>query len=210
MNQGLHDMTIDILLNPNVAYVLLVGGFLMAILALFAPGTGIIELIALFAIVLAGISIYYLPTNTWALIILIIGIIPFLLALRYSHKYIYLTLATIALIVGSLFLFKPRNGVLAIDPILAVFVSVVAVGFMWFIGTKGVEAASRKPVHDMERLIGMVGVAETEILEEGTVHIDGENWTARSQDRIPERAHVRVISREGLVLIVELADRENI
>jgi membrane-bound ClpP family serine protease len=202
-------MTIDFLLNPNVAYVLLVGGFLMAILALFAPGTGIIELVALFSIVLAGISVYYLPTNTWALIILIIGVILFLLSLRFSHKYVYLTLATIAFIIGSLFLFKPVNDVLAIDPILAVFVSTIAVSFMWFIGTKGVEASSRKPVHDMERLIGMVGVAETEILQEGTVYIDGEYWTAHSQERIPENAHVRVIAREGLVLIVEVADPGN-
>ena len=45
------------LFDPNVAYLLLVGGFLLAILALFAPGTGLLELGAMAMLVLAGFSI---------------------------------------------------------------------------------------------------------------------------------------------------------
>ena len=44
----------DILLDPNVAYVLLVFGLMLAIMAVFTPGTGVIEITALFALALAG------------------------------------------------------------------------------------------------------------------------------------------------------------
>lgn len=201
-------MPIDILSDPNVAYVLLVGGTLMAILGLFSPGTGFVELGALFAIVLAGISISNLPINTWALALLILGVIPFLLALRFSRKYIYLAVSIITLIVGSIFLIDPQEGILAIDPFLAVFVSVISIGFMWLVGTKGVEAIQLKPTHDMKRLADMLGVAETEIFREGTVYVAGESWSATSTQWIPEGARVRIIGREGLQLMVEQAGKE--
>ena len=202
-------MTMDLLLDPNVAFVLLVLGFLISILALFDPGTGIVEIGALFAIVLAGISIYNLPTNTWALVLLILGVIPFLLALRYSRQYIFLILSMVALAIGSIFLFRSPDGGLAIDPLLAILVLVLSTGFMWLIGTKGLEAISRTPTHDLQRLMSMTGIASTEIMNEGTVYLDGEDWSAQSSGRIPEGAKVRVIGRQGLTLVIEQVDEQS-
>ena len=66
----------NLLLDPNVAYVILVVGFVLGVLALFTPGTGILEIGALFAIFLAGYAVYSLPINLWALILLVVGVIP--------------------------------------------------------------------------------------------------------------------------------------
>ena len=60
----------DVLVIPEIAYLILVVGLLLAILALFAPGTGFIELVAFFMLVLAGYGIYHLPINMWALVLL--------------------------------------------------------------------------------------------------------------------------------------------
>ena len=57
----------DILLNPNVFYLLLVAGVLLAIMALFSPGTGVLELGAFFVLLLAGWGVYKLPIHLWAL-----------------------------------------------------------------------------------------------------------------------------------------------
>lgn len=192
-----------LLLNPNIAYVLLVGGFLLAILALFSPGTGLLEVGALFILLLAGYSIYHLAFNWWALVILLLGVFPFLLALRKSRRWIFLLLSVLALIVGSVFLFREPGEVLAINPILASLVSVLSAGFLWLIGTKGLEALGKKPSHDPERVVGMVGEARSDIFQEGTVYVDGEEWSAQSNTPIPEGSQVRIISRIGLVLSVE-------
>ncbi|TLN20492.1 nodulation protein NfeD, partial [bacterium] len=54
----------NIVIDPNLAYVLLVSGFVLAVLALFTPGTGLLEIGALFALVVAGFGVATLPT-TW-------------------------------------------------------------------------------------------------------------------------------------------------
>jgi len=40
----------DLLLDPNVAYMILVVGFVLGVLALFTPGTGFLEVGVLLAI----------------------------------------------------------------------------------------------------------------------------------------------------------------
>ena len=43
-----------IFLNPNVAYLFLVAGFSLALMAVLTPGTGLLEIGALFVLLLAG------------------------------------------------------------------------------------------------------------------------------------------------------------
>jgi membrane-bound serine protease (ClpP class) len=54
-------------------------------------------------------------------------------------------------------------------------------------------------------MIGEVGVAKTDILEEGKVMIRGEYWNAFSERPIPAGSRVRVIKAEGLLIQVEPA-----
>jgi membrane-bound serine protease (ClpP class) len=199
-------------LDPNVAYLLLVGGFIIAILALFSPGTGLLEIGAIFTLFLAGYSIYYLEFNYWALLVLVLGVFPFLLALRKSRQWIFLALSLLALVVGTVFMFRQSNGALAINPWLAGLVSLLAVTFLWMVGRRGIEAIGLPLAHNLQNLPGLVGKAQSDIFEEGSVYVSGEDWSARSEVRIQAGTRVRVIRREGLVLTVEplssLAPRE--
>lgn len=199
----------NFLLDPNVAYFLLVFGFLFAVLALFTPGTGILEIGAIFALLLAGYSMLSLPINIWALGILILGVFPFLIALKRSHQYWYLVLTIAALVVGTVFMFRTEDGKAAIDPLLAVIVSSVVILVLWVIGRRGIEAISQQPVHDLDRLLGLTGMAGTDIHHEGSLLIGGEEWTAQSKTPIPAGTEVRVVSRAGLVLQVEPVSLDN-
>lgn len=195
-------VVMDILLNPNIAYLLLVAGFVLAILALFAPGTGLLEVTALFTLLLAGYSIYHLPVNLWALIVLGLGVFPFLLALRKSGQVLFLAISILALVVGSSFLFRGEGWLPAVDPLLALFISVVTAVSFWWIGRKAIEADETRPTHDLEQLIGEVGEAKSDIQMEGSVQVRGELWTAHSETLIPAGSTVRVIGREGFILNV--------
>ncbi len=198
----------DFLFDPNVAYVLLTVGFVLAILALVSPGSGIIELGAVFLLFLAGYSMFRLPINIWALVLLILGVIPFILALRKVRHWAFLAVSLAALIAGTVFLFRTENGAPAIDPVLAVIVSISAMGVLWIIGRKSVEAVLQAPSFDLDRLAGQVGEARTAVHWEGTVYVRGEEWTARSQAPIPAGSRVKVIGREGLALLVEALQQE--
>ncbi len=192
----------SLLLDPNVAYILLVGGFILAILALFSPGTGLLELGALAALLLAGYSIYNLPVNAWALAILLVGVFPFLLAVRKSRNWLYLLISMAALVSGSLLLFRDEDGVTAVHPAIATIVSLLAISFMWLVARKGLEAVTRR-TSNLKDVVGLQGEARTAVLSEGSVYVDGEQWTARSHIFIPAGSAVRVTAREGLVLLVE-------
>lgn len=199
----------NVLLDPNFAYLMLVSGLFLAVLALFAPGTGLIELGALFMLVVAGYSIYNLQIHLWALGVLVLGIFPFLVALRLSRQkifpqWVFLALALLAMVIGSIFLLRQPDGAMAVNPVLAGVVSVVLVGLLWVIGSRAIEAMNRPVFNNLERLVGMVGQARTRIYHEGSVYVGGEVWTARSQVEILAGSKVCVLSREGLVLTVEL------
>lgn len=196
----------NFLLDPNVAYFLLLVGFLLAILSLFAPGTGILEVGAVLIMVLAGYGVINLPLNLWALALLILGVFPFILAVRQSRKLVFLAVSIAALVIGSVFLFRGEDRLMAVDPALAVPLSTLAVGFLWFIARKSLDAIARRPDHSLERLDGMIGSAESDVFLEGTVSAGGEHWSARSRNFIPAGSRIRVVGREGLVLIVESVD----
>ncbi|MCB9134909.1 MAG: hypothetical protein H6636_05760 [Anaerolineales bacterium] len=193
----------EFLLNPNVAYLLLVGSFMLALMALLTPGTGILEIAAGFGLLLAGWAVYTLSINEWALGILLLGVIPFWLAVRKSGNLLFLGVSIAALAIGSTFLFREEGQLLAVNPILALVVSMLTGGFLWLGTIKTLEAQKATPTHDLGSLIGATGLAQTEIFQEGTVHVHREDWSAQSEKLIPAGATIQVIGRDGFVLKVE-------
>ena len=193
----------DFLLDPNIAYLILLGGVLLAMLALAAPGTGFFEIGAFFCIALAGYAIYNLSFNWWALILLALSIVPFIYAIQKPKRELYLGLSILLLVIGSVFLFPRTEEGASVNPIVAIVASGLVAGFLWIAVRKSVEAASVRPSHDLAGLVGQIGEARTKVDEDGSVQVAGELWSARSEKPIAAGSSIRVIRREGFVLIVE-------
>lgn len=193
----------DFLLDPNVAYLFLLGGVLLAMLSLAAPGTGLFEIGALFCIALAGYAVYNLSFNWWAIILVGLSIIPFLYAIQKPKREPFLVSAILLVIVGSIFMFSQENGRPIVNPILAVVASALVAGFMWFAVEKSVQASTKRPTHDLDTLVGQIGEARTKVKDDGSVQVAGELWSARSDEPISAGSHIRVVRREGFVLVVE-------
>ena len=197
----------ELLLNPNLAYVLLVLGSVLLLLAIVTPGTGILEVGALFLLALAGYAVYNLGFNLWALIVLVLSIIPFVYAMRKPKREAFLALSLLGVILGSVYLFPGAGFWPAVNPILAIVVSALTAAFLWLVVRKGIQAHGVRPSHDLGALIGQIGEAKTRVHEEGSVQVAGELWTACSEKLIPEGSRVRVVSREGFILVVEHDDQ---
>ena len=193
----------DFLLDPNVAYLILLGGVLLAMMALASPGTGLFEIGAFFCIVLAGYAIYNLSFNWWALLLLGLSIVPFVYALQKPKREPFLALSILLLIVGSVFMFPRTDEQALVNPLVAIVASGLVAGFLWIAVRKSVEATSMNPTHDLAGLVGQIGEARTRVNDEGSVLVAGEMWSARSEKPIPAGSSVRVIRREGFILIVE-------
>jgi membrane-bound serine protease (ClpP class) len=193
----------DFLLDPNVAYLFLIGGVLLAMLALATPGTGLIEIGAFFCIILAGYAAYNLAFNWWALLLLVLSIVPFVYALQKPRRELFLALSILLLIVGSVFMFRPTSAGATVNPVVAVLASAFVAGFLWIAVRKSVEAASARPLHDLAGLVGQIGEARTKVEDEGSVLVAGEMWSAKSDKPIAAGSTIRVLRRDGFVLIVE-------
>jgi membrane-bound serine protease (ClpP class) len=193
----------DFLLDPNIAYLFLLGGVVLAMLALVTPGTGLFEIGAFFCIALAGYAIYQLSFNWWALLLLGLSILPFVYAIQKPGRETFLAAAILLLVIGSVFIFPRTEEQGYVSPVVAVIASALVAGFLWVAVRKSVEAANARPIHDMATLLGQIGEARTKVDEEGSVLVAGELWSARSEDPIPAGSPIRVVRREGFILIVE-------
>lgn len=199
----------DFLLDPNIAYLTLAGGLIFAVLAILNPGTGLLELLALFTLLAAGWAVYNLPVNAWALLVILVGVGFFIAAVRRARLNILLLPSILALIIGSAFLF--RSDIWwqpAVNPVLAATVSIVSGGFFWLVARKVLEISQTVPIHSLDNLMGKNGEARSDIHMEGSAQIDGELWSVRSEKPIPTGARIQVIGREGLLLLVKNMDEE--
>ena len=193
------------LVNANIAYLLLMFGSIFLMMAIVTPGTHLLEGGALLMLAAAGYEIYNLGFNWWALIILVLALVPFIFSIRKSGREWALGLSLLALIVGSLYMFPGTGFLPAVTPVLAVVISLMSAGFLWFVVRKGMQAFHARPLQDLQNLIGQTGQAKTEIaiLNGGSVQVASELWSARSEAPIPAGSRIHVVSREGFTLIVE-------
>ncbi|MBI3174582.1 MAG: hypothetical protein HYZ25_12730 [Chloroflexi bacterium] len=199
----------DFLLDPNVAYLFLMAGVLLTLLAIVTPGTGMLEVGAFFCLALAGYAVYNLSFNLWALIVMAVSIVPFLYSVRKPKRELWLGLSLLGLVVGSVFLFSRENGLPAVNLFVALTVAALIVAFLWIAVGKSIRAMLERPAHDLGALIGQEGEARTQVGAEGSVQINGELWSARSSRPISAGRHVRVVNREGFILVVEEVMHQN-
>jgi len=194
------------IIDANIAYVLLVVGFVLSVLALLTPGTGVVEILGLFSMILAGYGIISNPVNYWALIILV-PFLPLIYVFRKTKKDYFLIIAIASLNIGSFMIFKSEEGGFSVSPIIAIVVTLLNAPILWVIVKKIIEAIDRKPDFDPGNIIGAIGEARTNIFLEGTAYVSGEEWSVRSNEKINKGEVVKVVKKEGLILWVEKINR---
>lgn len=193
----------NFLLDPNVAYLILLIGILLGLMALVTPGTGFFEVGAFFCFVLAGYAVSQLSVNGWAILILLLSVAPFVYSIQKPKRGIYLGISILLLVAGSAFLFAGEGWRPAVNPLFALAASGSFAAFVWLAVRKYIQASSARPSHDADAVVGMIGEARSKIHAEGSVYVAGELWSARSEKPIPAGSAVKVLRREGFVLVVE-------
>lgn len=193
----------DPLLDPNIAYLVLVAATFFVLLALVTPGTGIPELLAIFSLLLAAYSVYHLSYNWWALALLLLSLLPFWFAVRRARGGWWLALAILGMAVGSIFFFPAHTGLISVNPFLALGTTVIYAAVLWICVRKIMEIAASRPAHELSALIGQRGETKTSVLDDGSVQVAGELWSARSRQPLKPGSLIRVVGRQGFVLIVE-------
>jgi membrane-bound serine protease (ClpP class) len=187
----------------DIAYFFLIASIWTSILAISSPGTGLLELSACICVFITAIFAVWLNINLWALGILAVAFVIFLLELARPLKGLFLLLSVILFSFGSVFLFRGSEGQwVVVSWPLAVVCSFGTAGFFWLVVRKVLQIRHKPAQMDPSAVVGQIGEAQTEVFLEGSVQVASELWSARSESRISAGSRVRVVSREGLILTV--------
>jgi membrane-bound serine protease (ClpP class) len=194
--------------NPNVAYLALIVGLLMLVVAVTTPGTGFAEVIAVIALAVAIIGLIQLEANFAGLVLIIAAFVLFALDVTQTGHGALTLGGAVALVIGSLLLFPVREGgsTISLWLIGGVTVLMVAVSLVFFSALM----RWRKQRHvdnAAQELTGQRGVVKTATapLTPGTAQIAGQLWTIEAGEPIEPGTEVEVIGREGLTLKVKKA-----
>lgn len=190
------------MIDPNVIYMALVLGLWMGVTAIYMPGTGIAEVLALLGVGGAVFALISLPTNWFAVILLVIGVLSFMIVPFVRREYAPLALLGLVLQgIGGWVLFYDGTQV---SPVLIALTLVIPLGYHQWILLPMLDKARTQPVIDKEStLIGARGRVVKALDPTGTINVQGELWTATSDQPLPPGAEVVVLEREGLAVIVE-------
>ena len=200
-------MLIMALLEPNIAYIVLVLAFVLTILALFAPGTGFLEAAALTALIASGFSIANIPVHSWALLAILVSIILVIISIRREVKWYFLAVSIVLVIGGTAFAYQNGQSIFSADPLLVLIASVSLGAFIWIVGHNAGQAYRQKAQMDVDKVIGEVGRAVSDVHQSGSVYAGGQEWSASSDSPIKEGKPVKVVGRKGFVLMVEEVKR---
>ena len=192
---------LNLLSNPNVAYLILVAGLWAAALAVVVPGTGLLEASAIGFFALSALALLSAEVNWWGAALLGLGAAGFVLALLRRRSALFLPLSALALSAGSAFVFRAEDGS-GVNPFLAVGVTAVTVAYFWIAIRKSLEAQRLRPRQDPDSLIGQIAEVRSELNPEGAIYFGGELWTARADEALPAGTRVKIVGRMGLTLKV--------
>lgn len=215
MQSGVNS-TLGFLADPNVAYVLLVLGFLGFFLELATPGTTVPGAIGLVCLILAAIGLSQLPFDWRGALLILVAFLLFFADLFLPSLGLLTITGLLLLIAGSYVLFDPNSGATISRPLIW-SIAVALVALFAVIGGFALSVLRRKPATGREGLIGAVGTVRKSLDPDGTVFVRGELWqataagdTVAADPPIGPRVAVAVTRVDGLRLFVRRATASEI
>jgi len=196
---GFRQKILNIISDPNIAYILMLLGFYGLFFELTNPGSIFPGVMGGISLILAFYAFQTLPVNYAGLLLIILAIILFILEVKIVSHGVLTIGGIISMIIGSLMLFESPSPFMKLS--LYIILPAVIVTTLFFTLTLGLafKAYKRKPVTGPEGLIGVSGVADTDVTRDaGMVLLHGERWAAYSDEPVARGEKIAVESVSGL------------
>jgi membrane-bound serine protease (ClpP class) len=203
---GFRDRVLNVITDPNVAYILMMLGMLGLFFELSNPGVILPGVVGGISLILAFFAFQSLPINFAGLLLILFGIVLLIAEIKVVSHGVLAIGGIVAMALGSLMLFDaPEIGFRVSWRVILPTVGATA-GIFLFVIAAGVRAlAARSPV-GAPALVGETGIARGALSPEGQVLVHGELWRAVARGApVEEGARVRVVDVKGLTLTVEKA-----
>jgi membrane-bound serine protease (ClpP class) len=198
-----------VIVDPNVAMLLLMAGLLGLYVEFNQPGLILPGVLGAGCLLLAMIAMQVLPFSWVGVLLLLLGA-GLLIAEGFVSSFgVLFGVGLASLLIGGALLFdRPDLSDLSLDFWRVLVPAVIGVGACAGLLVLAIgRVARRAQTAGVDEMIGMIGVASTRLDPSGTVYVRGEYWRADAEQPIEADERVEALSVEGLRLRVRRAPR---
>ncbi len=194
---------LGIIVDPNIAYILMLVGMSGIMLELYNPGAIFPGVIGGISLILAFYAMQALPVNYAGLLLIILAVILLIMEIKIVSYGLLSIGGIISMTIGSLMLFDSPYPFLRVS--LSVIIPTVVITTLFFLVAIGlaIRAQKKKPTTGKEGLVGEKGIAQTDLEPEGQVLIHGELWKATSSEEVKKGDKIEVVTVNELEVLVK-------
>jgi len=213
MPHTLTEQLLQLLTNPNIAFLLLAVGAQAVLIELSSPGGWVSGFVGVICLALAFYGMGILSVNWFGLVFILTAFVLFLLDIK-APTHGALTVAGLgSFIAGALVLFNSPGtpGVQHVSVPRVVGTALVTAAVFFAAVTAAVRAHRRPVLTGRASLVGQRGEVRTALTPRGTVQAGGELWSAELADPAERAApgeRVEVTGTRGLHLLVRKVHHE--
>lgn len=202
---------LDVIVNPTVAYLLLLVGLLGIGIEIFSPGLIAPGALGVVAFLLGAYGSSQLPVTLAGVALLVVGVAMIIAEAHLAAGGILGAAGVVAVAVAGLLLYDTESEAFEVSPPVVIVAGLALGGVLAFAIHKVVQAR-RNPVRTgWEEMVGAVGDVRQPLRPVGQVFVEGALWRAEPVDgaaHVSAGARVRVESVDGLTLRVRPVEQE--
>jgi membrane-bound serine protease (ClpP class) len=200
---SLREQILGWLMDPNIAFLVLVIGALAVYIEFNHPGAILPGVVGVLFILLALFALNLLPTRYSSLALIALAFVLFALEAKFVSHGILTIGGIAALTLGGLLLVDGPIPEMRVKLIVALAVSLPFGLITAFLMSIAWRARRNKIVTGSQGIIGELGIACTDLAPTGKVFVHGELWNAHSTKPLHPGDQIRVVAIRQLELEVE-------
>ena len=197
------------IVQPDAFFILLIVGVLGLYTEFTHPGMVAPGVIGGIALVLALYAMHILPVEPAGIVLILLALGLFILEAKYTSHGVLAIGGVVSMLLGALMLVRSPLTHAGVSLGVALGVTAPFAIIVVFLMRLVLKSRRWKPAMGREQFVGNVAEVTSTLARsgdgamfEGMVRLNGALWRAVAEEAIPQGAHVRVTSFEGLTLHV--------
>lgn len=205
----LRQKVLNVVANPNVAYLLMMAGLLGLYVEFTHPGLLFPGVAGGICLLLGLTALQVLPINYSGLALILFGIALLIAEIFLPSFGVAGVGGMIAFVLGSFFLFDTPESTIAVDPGIILAAALVLGGSTLLVGFLVVRAQRRRPAVGAEGMVGEIGEVKRarDVSGRVKVFVHGEYWDASAEESLDVGDAVEVVGIDGMHMRVRRARR---
>lgn len=187
------DSILNILSDPNIAYMLLMLGVLGIFFELSQPGVVFPGAIGAIALLLAFFGLQTLPVNFVGVLLILLGVVLFILEIKVASYGMLSVGGVLSLSLGSLMLIATDEPSMQISRTVIAAVVFAFSGLFMLVFYFVMRTQKTSFVSGREGMVGEQGVACGSIQTVGRVFVHGEYWDAVSTQPVADGDRILIV-----------------